>query len=59
MKNYQDDKVIQKHENSKRLLENYKNNRKKHSSNGLETRVKALEDAVAALVAKQDHKEEV
>ena len=35
----------------------YKN--KRRSDNELEARVKALEDAVAALVAKQDHKEEV
>jgi hypothetical protein len=59
MRNYQDDKVIQKHESSKRLLENYKGNRRKHSSNNLEARVKALEDTVAALVAKQENKEEV
>ena len=59
MRNYQDDKAIQKHENSKRLLENYKNNRRKHSSNDLEVRVKALEEAVAALQAKQENKEEV
>lgn len=53
-------KTPKKEESEKieKFFKNYKNIRRP-SSNNLEARVKALEEAVAALQAKQENKEEV
>lgn len=45
-------------EKIEKFFKNYRNIRRS-SANNLEARVKALEEAVAALTAKQDNKEEV
>lgn len=48
----------EKSEKIEKFFKNYKNIRRS-SVNDLEVRVKALEEAVAALIAKQENKEEV
>ena len=61
MKRYKDGKFteIPKEEAEKiqKSFENYRN--KRRSNSDIEARVKALEEAVAALQAKQENKEEV
>lgn len=53
-------KISEKEESEKikKFFKNYRNTRRP-STNDLEARVKALEEAVAALIAKQDNKEEI
>ena len=53
-------KTSKKEESEKieKFFKNYKNIRRS-SANNLEARVKALEETVSALVAKQENKEEV